>query len=183
MRPVGSDRSRYPTVVGDVGSQTSALADTDTGGHHMEHGGLTKMIINPPKSRIYTVRLERPEGTLMFDADENEYLLYSMVDAAIDTPYICEQGWCLACAARLTSGEVDRQDALTLYPDDIAAGFVLLCSTKPRSDLVLVQDERQTRREMTQHRIERNQLARAYPPGARARFRRGRAKTNASTEK
>ena len=105
-----------------------------------------------------------------------------MVDAGIESPYICEQGWCLACAARLTSGEVDRQDALTLYPEDVEAGFLLLCSTKPRSDLVLAQDEHQTRREMTQHRIERNQLARAYPPGARARFRRGRARKIEASE-
>ena len=106
-------------------------------------------MIDLPKSSSFIVRLERPGGTLTFRADEDEYLLYSMVDAGIETPYVCEQGWCLACAARLASGEVDRQDALTLYPEDIAAGFVLLCSTKPRSDLVLVQDERQTRREMT----------------------------------
>lgn len=133
-------------------------------------------MIDLPKSLNFIVRLERPEGTLTFQADEDEYLLYSMVDAGIETPYVCEQGWCLACAARLVSGEVDRQGALTLYPEDIEAGFVLLCSTKPCSDLVLVQDERQTRREMTQHRIERNQFARAYPPGFRSRFRRGRAK-------
>ena len=133
-------------------------------------------------ARRFAVTLERPEGTLAFLAPEDEYILYSMVDAGIESPYICEQGWCLACAARLKSGEVDRRDALTLYPEDVEAGFVLLCSTKPRSDLVLVQDERQTRREMTQHRIERNQLARAYPPGARARFRRGRARAKAPGE-
>jgi ferredoxin len=92
-----------------------------------------------------------------------------------NSPYVCEQGWCLACAARLKSGDVDRKDALTLYPEDIDAGFLLLCSTKPLSDLVLVQDGHATRREMTQQRIEHNQLARAYPPGARTRFRRGRA--------
>jgi len=126
-------------------------------------------------ARIFRIRLERPETTWTFEAREDEYLLYSMLDSGIDSPYICEQGWCLACAARLKSGSVEQQDALTFYPEDGEAGFVLLCSTKPRSDLVLVQDEHETRREMTQHRIERNQLAKAYPPGARARFRRGRA--------
>ncbi|WP_316187822.1 MULTISPECIES: 2Fe-2S iron-sulfur cluster binding domain-containing protein [unclassified Bradyrhizobium] len=126
--------------------------------------------------RRFRIRLERPEGTFTFDAISDEYLLYSMIDAGIETPYICEQGWCLACAARLVSGNVDRSDALTVYPQDAEAGFLLLCSTKPCSDLVLMLDERQTRRDMMQHRIEHNQLARAYPPGARLRFRRGRAK-------
>ena len=88
---------------------------------------------------------------------------------------ICEQGWCLACAARLVEGRVDRSAALTDYPEDAAGGFVLLCSTRPLSDVVLTQDIHQTRREMTQHRIALNQLARAYPLGVRAGFRRGRA--------
>ena len=126
-------------------------------------------------AQFFRIHLERPDGTWTFEASDDEYLLYSMLDAAIESPYVCEQGWCLACAARLKSGRVEQADALTFYPEDSEAGFVLLCSTKPRSDLVLIQDEHETRREMTQRRIERNQLARAYPPGARARFRRGRA--------
>ena len=132
-------------------------------------------MITRPTARFFRIRLERRDRTWTFEAREDEYLLYSMLDSGIDIPYVCEQGWCLACAARLKSGSVEQKDALTLYPEDSEAGFVLLCSTKPRSDLVLVQDEHETRREMTQHRIERNQLARAYPPGARARFRRGRS--------
>ncbi|UFZ08157.1 2Fe-2S iron-sulfur cluster-binding protein [Bradyrhizobium ontarionense] len=123
----------------------------------------------------FRIRLERPDGIVSFDAAADEYLLYGMLDAGIDSPYICEQGWCIACAARLLAGDVDRSDALTVYPEDVEAGFLLLCSTKPRSDLILSQDERQTRRDMMQHRIEHNRLARAYPPGARFRFRRGRA--------
>lgn len=88
---------------------------------------------------------------------------------------ICEQGWCLACAARLIEGEVDSSAALTHYPEDDAAGFVLICSALPRSDLVLRQHETETRREMTQMRIAHNLLARAFPPGKRSGHRRGRA--------
>lgn len=131
----------------------------------------------PAAARCHRVELHRPDGSWSFEAPEDEYLLYAMQDAGIASPVICEQGWCLACAARLVSGEVDRSAALTNFPEDATAGFVLLCSTRPLSDLVLEQDIHQTRREMTQHRIGLNQLARAYPPGARAGFRRGRART------
>ncbi|CCE09669.1 conserved hypothetical protein [Bradyrhizobium sp. STM 3843] len=126
-------------------------------------------------ARRFRIQLERTDGTFTFDAPADEYLLYSMIDAGIESPHICEQGWCLACAARLLSGEVDRSGALTVYPEDAEAGLLLLCCTKPCSDLILMLDERQARREMVQHRIAHNQLARAYPPGARLRFRRGRA--------
>ena len=126
--------------------------------------------------RLHRVTLRRPDGKWGFEAPEDEYLLYAMQDAGIASPLICEQGWCLACAAHLVAGQVDRSAALTNYPQDAAAGFVLLCSARPLSDLVLEQDIHRTRREMTQHRIGLNQLARAYPPGARAGFRRGRAR-------
>ena len=125
--------------------------------------------------RCHRIELRRPDGEWVFDAPEDEYLLYAMQDAGIASPLICEQGWCLACAAELVRGHVDRSAALTNYPEDAQAGFVLLCSARPLSDLILTQDIHQTRRAMTQHRIGLNQLARAYPPGARAGFRRGRA--------
>lgn len=128
-------------------------------------------------ARCFQVTLRRPDGCWTFAAPGDEYLLYAMQDAGITSPMICEQGWCLACAAHVVSGEVDRSASLTNYAEDAEAGFVLLCSARPLSDLVLEQDIHQTRRAMTQHRIGLNQLARAYPPGARAGFRRGRART------
>lgn len=127
-------------------------------------------------TEIWQVTLKRPDGEWIFDASADEYILYSALDAGLDIPHVCEQGWCLACAARLERGNVDSRDALTHYPEDAAAGFILLCSTKPLSDLQLTQHVTKTRRDMTQQRIEHNQLAKAYPPGKRAGFRRGRAR-------
>ena len=129
-------------------------------------------------AQTFTVRLERPDGSWTFEAPSDEYLLYTMIDAGIETPFICEQGWCLACAAKLLSGKVDDSAALTRYPEDGQAGFLLLCSARPLTDLILCQDIHETRREMTQHRIGLNQLARAYPPGKRAGFRRGRRRSS-----
>ncbi|MFC2253507.1 2Fe-2S iron-sulfur cluster-binding protein [Labrys portucalensis] len=127
-------------------------------------------------SRAFRVTIERQDGVCAFDAADDEYLLYSMIDAGLASPMVCEQGWCLACAARLIEGEVDSSAALTHYPEDEAAGFVLICSALPRSDLVLRQHITETRREMTQLRTAHNLLARAYPPGERSGHRRGRAK-------
>lgn len=133
-------------------------------------------------ARRHRVTIERPDGDISFEADEEEYLLYSLMDAGHDSPHICEQGWCLACAARLIEGRVDLSDALTHYPEDDSAGFVLMCSARPLSDLRLSQHVTQTRREMTQQRVENNQLARAFPPGKRFGFRRGRRLKSAEGE-
>jgi ferredoxin len=48
---------------------------------------------------------------------------------------MCLQGWCTTCAGRVLEGDVNQSEALRIYPQDEAAGFVLLCSAFPRSDL------------------------------------------------
>jgi ferredoxin len=54
----------------------------------------------------------------------------------IALPAICHQGRCLTCAGRwIGAGEVDPTAAESYLPQDRDAGFVLLCTAKPRSNL------------------------------------------------
>ncbi len=71
------------------------------------------------------------------EVQPGEYLLDAGLDAGLDLPYRCLQGWCLTCAARLVSGEVDQRDSRRYYPEDRQAGFVLPCTGQARSDVVL----------------------------------------------
>ncbi|MEW6754471.1 MAG: 2Fe-2S iron-sulfur cluster-binding protein [Candidatus Latescibacterota bacterium] len=66
---------------------------------------------------------------------EDQYILDAGWQAGLDLPASCLQGWCLTCAGRLLRGEVDQQDARRYYPADREAGFVLLCTARPRSPL------------------------------------------------
>lgn len=43
----------------------------------------------------------------------------------------------MACAAQVLEGELDHSDARRYYPADEEAGFALICTAKPRSDLRL----------------------------------------------
>ncbi len=63
---------------------------------------------------------------------------------------ICRQGRCLTCAGQLLSGEVDQSDADTYFPEDKAAGFVLLCRVIPLADL---QIRTHMQLEMREHRL------------------------------
>jgi ferredoxin len=73
---------------------------------------------------------------------DTQYLLDAAADAGLDLPFMCLQGWCTTCAGRVLSGQVDQTEARRLYPEDVAAGFVLLCSAFPRSDLRIVTHQR-----------------------------------------
>ena len=56
--------------------------------------------------------------------------------AGITLPALCHQGRCLTCAGRLEGpGEVDQSDSVSYYPEDREAGFVLLCTGKPKTSL------------------------------------------------
>lgn len=68
-------------------------------------------------------------------ADEN--ILDAARSAGLDLPSACEQGWDLACAVRVLKGELDHSGARRYFPEDEQAGFALICTAKPRSDLRL----------------------------------------------
>ena len=55
-----------------------------------------------------------------------------------DAPYACKGGVCGTCRARLVSGEVAMERNYALEPDELAAGFVLACQSRPVSDEVVL---------------------------------------------
>jgi len=93
--------------------------------------------------------LETPDGERTFRCDRNEFLWNAAARNSISLPAICHQGRCLTCAGLLLNGTVDQTSANSYFPPDQAAGFVLLCTAKPTSDLRIHTHE-QTR--MRQHR-------------------------------
>ncbi len=90
---------------------------------------------------IFRVVLHTPRGRHTFDCAEDEFIWNAAARAGIELPAICHQGRCLTCAGRLIAGDVDQSAAASYFPADRAAGFVLLCTARPRSDLVIETDQ------------------------------------------
>jgi ferredoxin len=75
------------------------------------------------------------DGTeVQTEVGPQEYLLDAAAAAGLQLPYMCLQGWCTTCAGKVLSGQVDQSEARRVFPQDKAAGFVLLCSSFARSD-------------------------------------------------
>jgi len=88
-----------------------------------------------------------PEGRQVeTQAQEDEYLFDAAAAAGLELPHMCLQGWCTNCAARLLAGKVDQSEARRIFLEDEAAGFVLLCSAFPRSDLRLLTHQKEAMR-------------------------------------
>jgi ferredoxin len=80
----------------------------------------------------------------------SEFILQAALDAGIELPYSCLQGWCVTCAGRLLSGEVDQSSSLRFYPEDAKSRFALLCTARPLSDARIETDEKEAMRD---HRV------------------------------
>jgi ferredoxin len=97
---------------------------------------------------VYHVDFVSGERHVTIDVPDDQYLLDAAVAAGLDLPSMCLQGWCTTCAAKVLEGKVDQSEALRVYPQDEAAGFVLLCSAFPRSDLKIVTHQKDEIRNM-----------------------------------
>src|SRR5712692_1298824 len=84
---------------------------------------------------VFQVTFVTPDGPVTTAVAADQYLLEAAAAAGLELPFMCLQGWCTTCAGRVLEGRVDQSEALRIYPQDEAAGFVLLCSAFPRSDL------------------------------------------------
>jgi ring-1,2-phenylacetyl-CoA epoxidase subunit PaaE len=86
------------------------------------------------------------EVVIQMDGDIFEFSLeyggQNILDAALaagaDLPYACKGGVCCTCKAKLTEGEVVMDLNYALEPDEVAAGYVLLCQSHPRSANIYV---------------------------------------------
>lgn len=85
----------------------------------------------------YRITLQ-PSGHV-FTARDDQPLLQSADEAGLNVPYGCRNGACSVCKATLLQGQVDHggSQEWALPADQVAAGKILLCCARPRSDLVL----------------------------------------------
>jgi ferredoxin len=83
----------------------------------------------------HRVVLETPEGGTSFYCSRNEFIWNAAARNGITLPAICHQGRCLTCAGRLLGGTVDQTSSVSYFDEDKQAGFVLLCTAKPLSEL------------------------------------------------
>lgn len=93
---------------------------------------------DPESPATFNVTLITPQGERTMQVSPEEHIWDAAHNAGIILPALCHQGRCLTCAARLVNGgEVDQSDSVSYFSEDRAAGFVLPCTGKARSDLTL----------------------------------------------
>ena len=70
-----------------------------------------------------------------FPCEPNESVLDAAQRAGLEIPFSCRKGVCGTCKGRVVSGEVRAYSGDALGTAERAAGHVLFCNARPRSDL------------------------------------------------
>lgn len=99
-------------------------------------------LLRPPASLSPAQDDEHRAEDRTITVGEGEHIWDAAKAQGITLPAICHQGRCLTCAGQLEGGgDFDSSDASYYYPDDRQAGYILLCTAKPRSDLTIRTDQ------------------------------------------
>lgn len=85
---------------------------------------------DPEERSQVTVTLAGRTSTVAVGYDGTS-ILDAVLASRPDAPYACKGGVCGTCRARLTAGEVRMSRNYALEPDEIAAGLVLACQSRP----------------------------------------------------
>lgn len=103
-------------------------------------------------AKTWTVTLRLPDGNhYRLHVGEDQTILDAALEAGIDLPSMCGEGWCLTCAARLIKGRVEHPYARRYYEADTKAGFILPCSAQPRADCIVQTHQKQP---MVRYRVD-----------------------------
>ncbi|GAA4363146.1 flavin reductase family protein [Paeniglutamicibacter cryotolerans] len=88
-----------------------------------------------PATGTFSVRFERSGRTI--DCPAGSFVLDAALAAGLALPSSCTLGMCGTCKSPMLSGSVDMNHAGGIRPQEIAAGKILICCSKPLEDLVI----------------------------------------------
>ena len=114
----------------------------DMARHHEESfdfatlaGDAAEEVAAAPVARTFTVEF-RKSGRIM-ECGADSFVLAAAKASGMRLPSSCTKGLCGTCKSRLVSGQVDMKHQGGIRQREIDQGMVLLCCSKPLTDLVV----------------------------------------------
>ena len=85
------------------------------------------------------VKLHGEEFEVELPPDQT--ILETLIDEGYDPPHSCTAGSCSTCMAKLYEGKVEMDRCLALDDDEIEAGYILTCQSRPKTDVIRIEYE------------------------------------------
>ncbi|WP_300342858.1 1,2-phenylacetyl-CoA epoxidase subunit PaaE [Nesterenkonia sp.] len=77
-------------------------------------------------------------GQVSSPVSARETVLNAALRSRSDVPFACAGGVCGTCRAKVVSGEFEMEENYALEADELQAGYVLTCQTRPTSEKLVV---------------------------------------------
>jgi glycine betaine catabolism B len=137
----GFDRKHYHEesfsfeTIAEVAAQltTAHVADALQGNGHIEEA--TVGFAPAPVETKFKISFAKSNREI--ECGSGQHVLDAAKKAGVRLAASCTQGMCGTCKVKLVSGEVDMKHAGGIRQREIDQGMVLLCCSKPLSDLVV----------------------------------------------
>ena len=93
-----------------------------------------------PSGANYAIsfNLDGTSSSVESPVSANETILNAALRVRTDVPFACAGGVCGTCRAKVVSGDVKMEENYALEKDEVEAGYILTCQTRPCSDAVTV---------------------------------------------
>jgi ferredoxin len=88
-----------------------------------------------PAAKVF--RIAFTKANRVIECPEDTFVLTAARRAGLRLPSSCTRGVCGTCKSQLVAGTVDLRHAGGIRQREIDAGMILLCCSKPTSDLVV----------------------------------------------
>ncbi len=89
-------------------------------------------------NRTIDFSLDGLSSTVETPIGANESVLNAALRVRPDTPFACAGGVCGTCRAKVVCGTFEMDENFALEADEVEAGYVLTCQTRPTSDTLTV---------------------------------------------
>lgn len=106
-----------------------------TGKPAAPQGQQGRVVKADPKGDNYkiTFNLDGTSGEVDSPMSARETVLNAALRVRPDVPFACAGGVCGTCRAKVTGGEFEMEENFALEKDEVDAGYVLTCQTRPTS--------------------------------------------------
>lgn len=106
-----------------------------TGEPSRPQGQQGRVVKADPTGENYTIEFNLDGLTAEVESPKSarETVLNAALRVRPDTPFACAGGVCGTCRAKVTKGTFEMDENYALEPDEVEAGYVLTCQTRPTS--------------------------------------------------
>lgn len=111
-----------------------------TGDPKEDRGNRGRPVQIDPKGKNRTIEfsLDGLSSSVETPVSANESVLNAALRVRPDTPFACAGGVCGTCRAKVVTGTFEMDENYALETDEVEAGYVLTCQTRPTSETLTV---------------------------------------------